>query len=57
MVLNMTKCYMPYCNGEAKFKITNAEQHPKKYNGKMICEDCNRARTLLKQEPWGEKDE
>ena len=52
----MTKCYMPFCDGEAKFEITDATLHPKKYNGKKICEDCNRARTLLKVEPEEDQD-
>ena len=52
----MTKCYMPYCEGEAKFTIKDAEQHPKKYNGKKICVDCNRARKLLKVEPKEDQD-
>ena len=29
----------------------------KKYNGKKICEDCNRARILLKTEPEVDQDE
>jgi len=52
----MTKCFIKQCDGKAKYTIKDAEQYPKKYNGKKICEDCNRARTLLKVEPEEDKD-
>ncbi len=51
----MAKCFMLGCNGTAVHKITDAELNPKRFNGKKICKDCNRARVLLKQEPWLEK--
>ena len=31
---NMTKCFIKHCDGKAKYTIKDAEQHPKKYNGK-----------------------
>ena len=53
----MTKCYIKHCKGEAEYTIKDAVQFPKKYNGKKICEDCNRARILLKTEPEVDQDE
>ena len=53
----MVKCYLWGCDGEAKYTITDAVQYPKKYNGKKICEDCNRARVLLKTEPEEDQDD
>ena len=46
----MAKCFILGCNGTAVHKITDATINPKRFNGKKICKDCNRARMLLKQE-------
>ena len=39
------------CKNEAVHKIDDAEQFPKLFNGKKICEECQGNRELLKKEP------
>lgn len=54
---NMTKCFIKHCDGKAKYTIKDAEQHPKKYNGKKICPECYQVRKLLKAVPKEEQDD
>ena len=53
----MTECFLLGCKNEAVHKITDAEQNPEQFNGKIICEECQENRALLKKEPEVEEDE
>ena len=53
----MTKCFMLGCSGKAVHKITDAVIKPKIWNGKIICEEHQRYRELLKKEPEVDDDE
>ena len=47
----LTQCAFTDCEQKAVHKITDAITNPKIWNGKIICEEHQRYRELLKKEP------
>jgi hypothetical protein len=52
----LTQCAFTDCEQKAVHKITDATADPKVWNGKMICEEHQLYRELLKKEPEDEEE-